>query len=297
VAALRGLGNVAVARGEVAAVDLRDTALADKEYAQAQDYLRQSIALATELGDEWGAAKAKAWYAITFRGDPGSATIYFEEAIASFRRLGDHRQLCLTLWTLGGVDRDLGNLVRASDALSESLRLAHQLGYRWHAGLCLLGIACVALDEGNAERSARLFAAAEMMRDKTGEPLRPVIQRMVDQAIRQVRTALGEVRFTAAWNSGADLSRDGAIAEALTRPTMQVTDRKPNSASTAIDALTPREMDVLRLIAAGRSDRAIADALFISRRTASNHVAAILAKLGVASRAEAAARAVREGMA
>ncbi len=61
--------------------------------------------------------------------------------------------------------------------------------------------------------------------------------------------------------------------------------------------LTPREIDVLRLVVVGRSDRAIADALFISRRTASKHVAAILAKLGATSRTEAAARAVREGLA
>jgi DNA-binding NarL/FixJ family response regulator len=53
---------------------------------------------------------------------------------------------------------------------------------------------------------------------------------------------------------------------------------------------------VLTLLAAGRSDRAIAEELFISRRTASHHVAAILAKLGLHSRAEAAVRAVRDGL-
>jgi DNA-binding NarL/FixJ family response regulator len=51
------------------------------------------------------------------------------------------------------------------------------------------------------------------------------------------------------------------------------------------------------LIVAGRSDRAIADALFISHRTASKHVSAILAKLDAISRAEVAARAVRDGLA
>jgi DNA-binding NarL/FixJ family response regulator len=60
--------------------------------------------------------------------------------------------------------------------------------------------------------------------------------------------------------------------------------------------LTPRELDVLRLIVDGQSDRAIADTLFISRRTASKHVSTILAKLAVATRAEAAVRAVRDSL-
>jgi DNA-binding CsgD family transcriptional regulator/tetratricopeptide (TPR) repeat protein len=59
--------------------------------------------------------------------------------------------------------------------------------------------------------------------------------------------------------------------------------------------LTPRELDVLALVAEGRSNRQIAEALFISAKTASVHVSNILAKLGVASRVEAAAVAHRLG--
>ncbi|TJZ46284.1 hypothetical protein FCH28_26870 [Streptomyces piniterrae] len=57
--------------------------------------------------------------------------------------------------------------------------------------------------------------------------------------------------------------------------------------------LTPRERDVLRLVADGRSNRQIADALFISPKTASVHVSNILAKLGVSGRGEAGALAHR----
>ncbi|HET9290884.1 MAG TPA: AAA family ATPase [Actinomycetes bacterium] len=60
--------------------------------------------------------------------------------------------------------------------------------------------------------------------------------------------------------------------------------------------LTPRELEVLRLVAAGRSNGQIAEALFISRKTASVHVSNILAKLGVAGRVEAAAVAHRLGL-
>ena len=60
--------------------------------------------------------------------------------------------------------------------------------------------------------------------------------------------------------------------------------------------LTPREVEVLRLLVDGRSNRQIAERLFISGKTASVHVTNILAKLGVHSRLEAAATARRLGL-
>jgi DNA-binding NarL/FixJ family response regulator len=60
--------------------------------------------------------------------------------------------------------------------------------------------------------------------------------------------------------------------------------------------LTSRERDVLRLLVAGQSNPEIAEALFISRATARTHVANILAKFDVATRTEAASRAVRDGI-
>jgi DNA-binding NarL/FixJ family response regulator len=62
-----------------------------------------------------------------------------------------------------------------------------------------------------------------------------------------------------------------------------------------LDVLTPREREVLALIADGASNRAIAEALFISQKTAGVHVSNLLAKLGVSSRLEAAALAHRAG--
>ncbi len=63
-----------------------------------------------------------------------------------------------------------------------------------------------------------------------------------------------------------------------------------------VAGLTDRERQVLRLVAEGRSNREIASALFISPKTASVHVSNILAKLGAASRTEAAAIAHRDGL-
>ena len=60
--------------------------------------------------------------------------------------------------------------------------------------------------------------------------------------------------------------------------------------------LTRREIDVLRLLAEGQTDREIAAGLSVSVRTVSSHVANILAALGVATRTAAAVRAVRYGL-
>ncbi|MGH3243832.1 MAG: response regulator transcription factor, partial [Spirillospora sp.] len=61
--------------------------------------------------------------------------------------------------------------------------------------------------------------------------------------------------------------------------------------------LTARESEVLRLLARGRTNREIAEELFISPKTASVHVSHILAKLGVSSRGEAAGAARDRGLA
>jgi DNA-binding CsgD family transcriptional regulator len=61
-------------------------------------------------------------------------------------------------------------------------------------------------------------------------------------------------------------------------------------------SLTLREREILRLLAEGRTNQAIADTLYISLRTVQTHVANILAKLGLSSRAAVAAYAVRHGL-
>jgi DNA-binding CsgD family transcriptional regulator len=81
--------------------------------------------------------------------------------------------------------------------------------------------------------------------------------------------------------------RAGALLEELAAPAAPIWPA----------GLTEREVEVLRLIAAGRSNRAIAQALFISPNTVLHHVSNIFTKTGVANRAEAAAYATRHGLA
>jgi DNA-binding CsgD family transcriptional regulator len=64
----------------------------------------------------------------------------------------------------------------------------------------------------------------------------------------------------------------------------------------ATGSLSPRELDVLRLVSEGCRDREIAHRLFVSHHTVANHVRNILAKLDVQSRAAAVAHAARDGL-
>ena len=70
----------------------------------------------------------------------------------------------------------------------------------------------------------------------------------------------------------------------------------PTSDPAAALGLTPREGDVLRLLAQGRSNREIADSLYISPSTVNFHVTNLLAKLELDSRTAAATWAVRHGL-
>jgi DNA-binding NarL/FixJ family response regulator len=81
---------------------------------------------------------------------------------------------------------------------------------------------------------------------------------------------------------------DSVVARELTR-SLTVARR-------AASALTPREREILILVARGDSNRDIARALVISERTARTHVSNVLAKLGLASRTQAALWAIREGL-
>ncbi len=110
---------------------------------------------------------------------------------------------------------------------------------------------------------------------------------------RDEASALVTEVLTCADATGAGALRDAA--ETLGRRAgLRLVAGAPASASRL--RLTERELEVLRLITAGASNREIGMALFISTKTASVHVSHILAKLGVKGRGQAAALAVREGL-
>jgi NarL family two-component system response regulator LiaR len=97
------------------------------------------------------------------------------------------------------------------------------------------------------------------------------------------------VRGTVTGKTYVDPSVAGRVLE-------QVSSRQTQPATLITSKLTQREVEVLRLIAKGLSNADIADRLFLSDGTVRNHVSAILAKLGVSDRTQAAVMAIQHGL-
>jgi DNA-binding CsgD family transcriptional regulator len=143
-----------------------------------------------------------------------------------------------------------------------------------------------------------LLGAAEVLAVRMGTPFllpnRPVYER----AAAGARASLGEDRFTTAWTAGQALAPEAAIAVA--KAFLATVDRgamAPAPTNPAeVAGLTPREVDVLKLVADGYSDREIAATLFVGPATVRTHLANAFGKLEVGSRTAAVAACHRLGI-
>ncbi|MGH2535580.1 MAG: ATP-binding protein [Thermomicrobiales bacterium] len=283
--ALTQLGRAAAALGELD----RATGLVEEALAIFRDRgepIREGMAL-RQLG------------AFAYRrGDHDQAVGHHEAALAIWRRL-DHP------WGVPAALRELadgalarGDVETARVYYQESLARWRALRERLHMTGCLTGLARVALASKQAEQAVRLFAAGQVLEEAMDCVPLPDERKKTERALADARSAMGGEAFAAVWTAGRAMPLEQAVAEALalgdTPATALVRRVAPRSAGD--HGLTSREMEVLRLIAEGRTDQEIADALFVARRTVTTHVSSILGKLGVESRTGAAAIAAREGM-
>jgi non-specific serine/threonine protein kinase len=222
-----------------------------------------------------------------------------EAALSSFRRLGgDQWNINFTLHMLGDAAREQGQFDTALGYYQECL--AHGWAQRDQMGVAdaLLRLAQILVERGDAEPAACLFGAAEAQHERAGVKLHWKVRPEYDHAVTRTREALGDASFQAAWAAGRVLSREQSVDEGSSiQPTSACAAPATPPPQFPHAQLSPRERDVLRLIAEGRSDREIATALSIGVRTVHTHVTGILNKLGVSSRTAAAAYAVRHDLA
>jgi predicted ATPase/DNA-binding CsgD family transcriptional regulator len=185
------------------------------------------------------------------------------------------------------------DLPRAIDHLADELQRLRERGSAAAIGNGLADVATLAVTAGDAEESARLFGAADALCRSGGLRLSLPTRETYERAMARTRATLGSEAYTTAFTAGASLDLRQALATA-DAVLAGLDDAFP--APPADAGLTERERDVLRLLAAGRSNPEIASALYISRATARTHVSRILAKLGVHSRTGAATEAHRRGL-
>jgi predicted ATPase/DNA-binding NarL/FixJ family response regulator len=190
--------------------------------------------------------------------------------------------------TLGSLLLERGNHALASAHFRQAFATFADAAHLGAAAAVLEALAGTAV-ASQPDRATRLIAAAATIIDQGYGPRPASDERIFADMLETTRAQLGEAAFTAAWEAGTRLTLDEVRAEvdALVEEIASAPESLPVPAAT--HGLTPREIEVLRLVAAGRSNREIADALSISVPTVKRHVTTILGKLGLPSRSAATA--------
>src|SRR5215207_6202643 len=294
-----GLATSLHALGMAAVVTLR--------FDDARAPFAESLALYRELQDTWGLARVLHYSGeiARFHGDYEDARARYEESLNLYQELGHRFSAAIIMHNLGYVAEHQGSPERALALFAQALRDHREYGDRTNIAHCLAGVAGMLGRLGEAAAAARLFGAAADLLERIGIVVWPIDKVDYERHLAFVREQLAAKTFAAAYEVGRAMPLDQAIAEAFAsieaRNAAAGADAPASSARGASEVdrfgLTPRELDVLRLLAHRATDREIADRLSISPRTVMHHVSRILAKLGVTDRRAAATWASANGIA
>src|SRR5690242_3830067 len=250
------------------------------------------------------------------RGDAEMAVRYFADAMEIFRELDAWPEIARCQAGIGWIAVAAGDYDQAQESLAEALRLNQVGGQRLGIARGLEAFAALAAARRQPERAARLAGAACQLRESLGHGTG--IGPRIEEVLEFARGRLGASAAAALFAEGRETVAEDAVGFALAPDQDQLT---PGPAAAAEPAwtdpsrlpalagsgprqdtggahrgptpLTPREHEIVMLIAQGLSNREIADELVISPATAARHVANILAKLGFSSRTQVASWATR----
>ena len=252
---------------------------------------------AAQLLDQAGASSAaqlcRARMALD-RGDPGQAAELAERVL---RQLPEHARLgrapALAQVVRGRAAR--GELEEARSAVDQLRELERTIGTVPLRASADLAEGLLAAAGGRHDRARRLFEDAADGFERSGAPFEAAVARV------ELATSLAGLGQGGEAEREADAALDrllelGAVVEAERARRVRDAGARGDAVPLAFAELTPRERDVLRLLAEGLTNRQIAEQLVLSEHTVHRHVTNILRKLGLASRTAAAAYAVRAGV-
>jgi non-specific serine/threonine protein kinase len=222
-----------------------------------------------------------------FSGDVDGAVATGRHALALSEQLGE-------IWLRGYILHFLAAATLRAGRVDEAERLARQgveirraLDHVHGLGSLAEVLANVEIARGNDERAACLLGGADAIWRSISWRHTVPNQRDHDQTRADVAVRLGESRYNRAYEAGLGMERSEVVAFALGGASPSRTPR--TSLATGPKAvLSPRELEVARLVADGASNAQTAAQLFIGERTVESHVASIFNKLGVDSRVQVA---------
>jgi len=217
---------------------------------------------------------------------------YAEDALAVARTAGSTTWPPYALFVLASVAHERGDVPRAGALYREAIALAWEHHDRLGVRMALPGLAALATLEGDPSRAMRLSGAASALEENAGIWAFPPIRERHERWLGAAQRALSEDARAAAWAEGGRLSIDEMVAHAM-EPAVAAGEAGAGGHG---DRLSPREREVLNLLARGASNRQIGEALFVTEHTAKYHVKSLFNKLGAANRAEAVSRAIALGL-
>jgi len=232
-------------------------------------------------------------------GDPEQATVLLEESLALFREIGDSSNIAIGLMYSALAALTKGDHERVKALSEESMELLQKAEDRQHIPDCLEIMAGGAGAQGLARRAARLWGAAEALREAIGVPLQPEVRKLLDPYLATAHSSLGEVAWQSTLAEGRAMMPEQAIEYSLSAEENvlppQVA-RRPDRSSATLAPLTHREEEVAILVSRGLTNRQIATELFISEHTVATHIARILKRLALSSRSRLSAWVAERGL-
>jgi predicted ATPase/DNA-binding CsgD family transcriptional regulator len=257
-------------------------------YVHALALIEEALTRDRKAGDK----NAMAWE-LLFMGDnlwelyqnPGQVNPMYQESLALFQELQYAEGAASVFLSMAEVERSQGNYEQSGALHREALLLSQSVGMEeGEPGVMgVAGLAGIAAAQGKLERGARLLGAADVRLDWGWFPDTKTVSR--DKAF--LHAQLGEAAFEKVWAEGKAMTWAQVMAYALEETFTEPAEDSETAQPQQLDALTERELEVMRLIAEGLSNRGIADRLILSVGTVKWYTNQIYSKLGVQNRTQA----------
>jgi predicted ATPase/DNA-binding CsgD family transcriptional regulator/Tfp pilus assembly protein PilF len=276
--------------------------LRQKQLKSAQRSYEAALEVLSD-NNRWGVAQVQYGMGALARarGHAEVAVRHYRDAMEIFRELDAWPEIAKCQAGIGWIAVTSGDHGQAQESLAENLRLNQACGQRLGIARGLEAFAALSAARQQPERAARLAGAACQLREALG--LGTGTGSRIEEVLEFARGRLGASAAAALFAEGRELTADDAIGFAL-GPDQ---DQPPPATAAAGEPawtdparsvhrggpLTPREHEIVTLIAKGLTNQQIADELVISPATVARHVANILPKLGFTSRTQVASWAIR----